>query len=61
MDKCGYRDGDVDSKEFEVDKISLVSIDVWVESLGLMGEFQYYWRMPEMDFKTSLKILENVA
>ena len=42
FDECGYHGGDVVVEEFEVDRISLVSIDVWVDSLGLMGEFQYY-------------------
>ena len=30
LDESGYHDSDVDHKEFEVDRISLVSIDVWV-------------------------------
>ena len=61
FDECGYHEGDVVVEEFEVDRISLVSIDVWVDSLGFMGEFQYYWKMPGLNFKSSLKILENDA
>ena len=30
LDESGYHNGDVDHEEFEVDRISLVSIDVWV-------------------------------
>ena len=59
LDEWGYHSGDVVVEEFEVDRISLVTIDVWVESLGLMGEFQYYWKMAGLDFKCGLKLLEN--
>ena len=54
----GYFGGEVSQKFFDVDdSMTLHSFDCWLKELGVIGNVQYYWRKPGLDFNSGTSLL----
>ena len=57
----GYLNGEVDHEEFDIDRTSVVRIDLGARGLGVFENVMYYWRDPLKDYNSGRKILESDA